>query len=97
MPANGKLTKASESGEFGLTTIEKEIIALIVEGYTKKELMVKVGMGRQALRRRVCDICQRLGVENEFELVLFVQYHRLIELGGTDSYGARKLGKAAGV
>ncbi len=96
MPANGKFKREPERGEFGLTTFDREIIALILEGHTKKELMVKLGMGRQALRRHIRGICQRLGVENEFELSLFAQYHRLIELERADGHGARKLSKTAG-
>ncbi len=96
MPGNGEFTNGPERGGFGLTALDREIIALMMAGHTKKEMTVRLGMGRQALRRQIRGICQRLDVDNEFELVLFAHYHRLNDLEKVHAHSARKLSKAAG-
>ena len=74
--------RASEaSGDFGLTSREMQVIALIVAGYTNKDLARKLDISKHTARHHLTDIFDKLGVSNRLELVLFAIGHRLINEG----------------
>ncbi len=73
----------AKSGEesFELTQLEKQIIALTMAGYSLQERADVLGMGQHKLLLHILKICERLGVEGEFDLILFVLYHKLFDAG----------------
>jgi len=64
--------------DFGLTRREKEVIALIVGGYTNKDLARKLGISEHTAKHHLTNIFDKLGVSNRLELVLFAIDHRLV-------------------
>ena len=71
--------RASEaSRDFGLTSRQKQVIALIVAGYTNKDLARKLDISEHTAKHHLTNIFDKLGVSNRLELVLFAIDHRLI-------------------
>jgi len=66
------------SPDFGLTSREKEVIALIGAGYTNKDLARKLGISEHTVKHHLTNIFDKLGVSNRLELVLYAIDHRLI-------------------
>ena len=66
------------SRDFGLTSREMQVIALIVAGYTNKDLARKLGISAHTAKHHLTNIFDKLGVSNRLELVLFALHHRLI-------------------
>jgi len=72
--------RAAESPKnFGLTARELQVIALIVAGYTNKDLAQKLGISEHTAKHHLTNIFDKLGVSNRLELVLFAINHRLIK------------------
>jgi DNA-binding NarL/FixJ family response regulator len=72
--------RRTNSVDFNLSTEEQRIVALIVAGYTSKDLAVHFSLSQSTIYRRTTRIIGKLGVCNKFELLLFVMSHQL--LGG---------------
>jgi DNA-binding CsgD family transcriptional regulator len=70
---------ASRSKDFGLIPLEKQVIALIVAGYTSEESTQRLGISDHVLQQHLLNIFNKLKVSNRLELVLFALYHRLID------------------
>ena len=64
---------------FGLTPRELQVIALIVAGYTNKDLARKLGISEHTGKHHLTNIFDKLGVSNRLELVLFAINHHLIK------------------
>jgi len=72
-------SRASEpSRDFGLTAREVQVIALIVAGYTNKDLARQLGISEHTAKHHLTNIFDKLGVSNRLELVLFAIDHHLI-------------------
>lgn len=72
--------RASESTRnFGLTSRELQVIALIVAGYTNKDLAQKLGISEHTAKHHLTNIFDKLGVSNRLELVLFAINHKLVK------------------
>jgi DNA-binding NarL/FixJ family response regulator len=69
----------TRSPEFGLTPREKEVIALIVGGYTNKDIAQKFGISQHTVKHHLTNIFDKLGVSNRLELVLFTINHHLTD------------------
>ena len=65
--------------DFGLTPLEKQVIALIASGYSRKEWSKRIGISESAFRLHFKGICGKLGVSNQLELILFALHHKLID------------------
>jgi len=65
-------------GDFGLTVREKQVMALVVGGYTNIDLARELGISEHTVKHHVTNIFDKLGVSNRLELVLFATNHRLI-------------------
>lgn len=57
--------------DFGLTTRERRVIALVIAGYTNKDLARRLRIGESTARRYLTNVFDKLGVSNRLELVLF--------------------------
>jgi len=64
--------------DFGLTSREMQVIALIVAGYTNKDLARKLHISEHTAKHHLTNVFDKLGVSNRLELVLFAIGHRLI-------------------
>lgn len=69
--ANGK--------DLGVTPLEKQVIALVLTGFTSKESGQRIGVSEHVVRHNLKDIIAKLGVSNQFELVLFALHHDLVD------------------
>ena len=70
-----------ESGalrNFGLSAREMEVIALIVAGYTNKDLARELGISENTAKHHLTNIFDKLGVSNRLELVLYAVDHGLV-------------------
>ena len=62
-----------------LTPREKQVIVLVVAGYTDKDIAHAFGVGEQTIKHHVANISAKLRVSNRLELLLFALHHRLID------------------
>jgi len=76
------LSVASSRKDFGLIPLEKQVIALTVAGYSSEGGAKRIGISEPAFRLHLTNICDKLRVSNQFELILFALYHQPI-----DTYG----------
>jgi DNA-binding NarL/FixJ family response regulator len=63
---------------FGLTTRELEVVALITEGCTNKDIAKTFGISEETVKRHLTNIFNKLGVGNRLELALFALNHNLL-------------------
>jgi DNA-binding NarL/FixJ family response regulator len=63
---------------FGLSSREMEVIALIVAGYTNQDLARKLGISENTAKHHLTNIFDKLGVSNRLELVLYAVDHGLV-------------------
>lgn len=64
---------------FGLTPRETGVIALIVAGYTNKDIANKFAISEHTVKHHVTNIFDKLGVSNRLELALFSIDHHLLD------------------
>jgi two-component system nitrate/nitrite response regulator NarL len=76
MPPAGEETRKKK---FGLTARELEIVAVIVAGYTNKDIAQRFSISEQTVKHHLSNIFDKLGVSNRLELALFAVNHQLIE------------------
>jgi DNA-binding NarL/FixJ family response regulator len=62
---------------FGLSSREMEVTALIVAGYTNKDLAQELGISENTAKHHLTNIFDKLGVSNRLELVLCALRHGL--------------------
>jgi len=63
---------------YGLSSREMEVIALIVAGYTNKDLARELGISENTAKHHLTNIFDKLGVSNRLELVLYAVDHGLV-------------------
>lgn len=63
---------------FGLTARELEVVNLITEGCTNKDIAKTFGISEETVKRHLTNIFNKLGVGNRLELALFALNHNLI-------------------
>jgi DNA-binding NarL/FixJ family response regulator len=71
---------SGDRSDFGLTPREREVIELIVAGYTNKDLARKLNISEHTAKHHLTNIFDKLGVSNRLELVLYAIDHRLINV-----------------
>jgi DNA-binding CsgD family transcriptional regulator len=76
---DGRISRGLKRQDFGLLQLEKEIIALTVDGYSIEETAKRIGMSEPALGVQLTSIYRKLRVSNQFELILFAVYHQLVD------------------
>jgi len=68
----------ADGKDFTLSTEERQIVELIVAGYTNREIALYFSMSETAINRRTILLINKLGVSNKLELVLFAISHRIV-------------------
>lgn len=71
-----KSPPAAQTG-FGLTRREREVLALIVAGYTNQDLADELRISKDTVKHHLTNIFDRTGVSNRLELALFAIHHDL--------------------
>jgi DNA-binding CsgD family transcriptional regulator len=79
VPNEGLFHVEANRKDFDLTPLERQIIALTVAGYSSQESAKRVGISEPALKGHLSRICDKLGVSNPFELILFALHCQLID------------------
>ena len=74
-----ELKPASRDSQPNLTPRERQIVALIVEGCTNKDIARTVGTSEQVIKNYLGDIFDKLGVFNRLELALYALDHNLAQ------------------
>ena len=62
-----------------LSTREREIVALVAQGYKNKEMAEKMFISEQTVKNHLHNIFDKLGVSDRLELALYAIHHRLID------------------
>ena len=63
---------------YGLTARELEVVTLITEGCTNKDIAKSFGISEETVKRHLTNIFNKLGVGNRLELALFALNHHLM-------------------
>jgi DNA-binding CsgD family transcriptional regulator len=79
MPKEGLLSDEVNRTDRGLIPLEKQVIALAVAGYSRAESAKIIGISEPAFRLHLTGICGKLGVSNEFDLILFALHYQLVD------------------
>jgi len=64
-------TRQGDGKKFTLSPRERRIIALIMAGYTNKDMARQFSLSTSTIYRRTAQIIRKLKVANKFELMLF--------------------------
>lgn len=76
---DGLSSSGAKSKDFGLLRVEKQVIALTVDGYSSEQIAKRIGISESVLELHVTSIYDKLRVSNQFELILFAVYYQLID------------------
>jgi DNA-binding CsgD family transcriptional regulator len=79
MPYDDLIGDEVNRKDFGLIPLEKQVIALVVAGYSNAETAKRIGIREHAIRLHLTGICDKLRVSSQLELVLFALHHQLID------------------
>ena len=63
--------------EFGLTPLEKQVMALVLAGYTDKQSAQRIGLSERSVSKHLSGIIAKFRVSNRLELVLFARHHHI--------------------
>ena len=63
---------------FGLTPRELEIIRIVVEGYSNKEIAQKFALSEDTVKHHLTNIFNKTGVSNRLELAVAAIHHGLV-------------------
>ena len=63
---------------YGLTGRELEVVTLITEGCTNKDIAKTFGISEETVKRHLTNIFNKLGVGNRLELALFALNHNVL-------------------
>ena len=77
MSVAGQNAGRADKADFRLTPLEKQALALILAGYSRKESAQRIGISDLQIKKLLRDISAKLGVSNQLELVLFALHHQL--------------------
>jgi DNA-binding NarL/FixJ family response regulator len=73
------VVKEKTPSEMKLTTREREILQLLAEGKSNKEIAYALHLSTKTIETHRANIMQKLGAHNVTELVLYAIRHRLVE------------------
>ncbi len=71
-------TAAPPRKTYGLTSRELEVVTLITEGCTNKDIATQFGISEETVKRHLTNIFNKLGVGNRLELALFALNRHLL-------------------
>ena len=75
--ASSREEVTNRSKDYGLTPREREIVDLVVAGFTNLDIARQCSISEQTVKHHVSSIYDKLGVFNRVELALFAVNHQL--------------------
>jgi two-component system, NarL family, nitrate/nitrite response regulator NarL len=72
-------TQPRERERSPLSQREREIVALVAQGFKNKEMAEKMFISEQTVKNHLHNIFDKLGVSDRLELALYAIHHRLID------------------
>ncbi len=64
---------------FGLTARESEILPMLTQGYSNREIAAAFSISVQTIKHHCSHIYDKLGTSNRVELALFAKHHHLVD------------------
>ena len=87
--ANGHVRDAerapADDADVGLTRREREILALVSEGYSNRELAKMIWVTEQTVKFHLSNIYRKLDVSNRTEASRWAHKHRLVDAAGASA------------
>ena len=78
----GQLSNAAAppggNNKFGITRREIDVLALVVAGYTNKDIAGKYRLSEDTVKHHLTNIFDKTGASNRLELALFAIHHQLV-------------------
>ncbi len=72
-------TNAVQESVESLTPRETEVLKLIVEGYTNRQIGEELNISVRTVEGHRANLAEKLGLQNRVELVRYAREHGLIE------------------
>jgi DNA-binding NarL/FixJ family response regulator len=72
-------TRQPDGEGFSLSPEERSLVALLVAGYTKREMARHLALSESTIYRHTVRVFGKLGAANRLELVLVAIFHRISE------------------
>jgi len=76
---------APDEADVGLTRREREILALVSEGYSNRELAKMIWVTEQTVKFHLSNIYRKLDVSNRTEASRWAHKHRLVDPAGVNA------------
>jgi len=64
---------------FGLTRRELDIVRVVVNGYTNRQIARQFSISESTVKRHITHIFDKLGASTRIEVALFAAHHRLLD------------------
>ena len=64
---------------FGLTPRELDVVRLVVQGGTNRDIAASLGIGEETVKRHLTNAFDKTGVSTRLELALFAMHHQIVE------------------
>lgn len=69
---------SNQSPQESLTEREKEVLKLIVQGYTNKQMAVELGISIRTIEGHRANLTDKLGIRSRVDLMRYARLHHLI-------------------
>lgn len=67
----------SPKNTFGMSPRELEVVALVAQGSTNKDIGAQLGISEETVKRHLTNVFDKTGVSTRLELALFAMHHGL--------------------
>lgn len=72
------LVKSESSAKFNLTKRELEVVALIVKGYSNREIAKQFNLSEETVKRHLSNTFEKLNISTRLELAIFAIANKLV-------------------
>jgi two-component system nitrate/nitrite response regulator NarL len=73
-----EVSAAPSKSNFGLTERELEVVNLVTQGLTNREIATNLRISEETVKRHLTNIFDKVGMSSRLELALFALDHRLV-------------------
>ncbi len=73
-----EVNTAPARSSYGLTDRELEVVGLVTQGLTNKEIATNLRISEETVKRHLTNIFDKVGMSSRLELALFALDHRLV-------------------